>query len=120
MLGHKPQKPIAPGAIASSFENYSKHIMGALPRLVGGFALVFIGCIILGVAIMYLGIGSPLKGSLLLLLMIGIQNSSKKTRIDLIINKTVTLPISFIVGTSFVSGSIVGSFLSLKLSNKIK
>ena len=68
MLGHKPQKTIAPEAITSSFENYSKHIMGALPRLVGGFALVFIGCIILGVAIMYLGIGSPLKGSLLLLL----------------------------------------------------
>lgn len=68
MLGHKPQKTIAPGAITSSFENYSKHIMGALPRLVGGFALVFIGCIILGVAIMYLGVGSPLKGSLLLLL----------------------------------------------------
>ena len=67
MLGHKPQKTIAPGAITSSFENYSKHIMGALPRLVGGFALVFIGCIILGVAIMYLGVGSPLKGSLLLL-----------------------------------------------------
>ena len=68
MLGHKPQKTIAPEAITSSFENYSKHIMGALPRLVGGFALVFIGCIILGVAIMYLGVGSPLKGSLLLLL----------------------------------------------------
>ena len=68
MLGHKPQKTIAPGAITSSFENYSKHIMGALPRLVGGFALVFIGCIILGVAIMCLGVGSPLKGSFLLLL----------------------------------------------------
>ena len=67
MLGHKPQKPIAPGAIASSFENYSKHIMGALPRIVLGFALVFIGMIILGVGIMFLGV-SPLKGSLLILL----------------------------------------------------
>ena len=67
MLGHKPQKPIGPGAIASSFENYSKHIMGALPRIVLGFALVFIGMIILGVGIMFLG-DSPLKGSLLLLL----------------------------------------------------
>ena len=47
MLGHNPQKPIASGAIASSFENYSKHIMGALPRIVLGFALVFIGMIIL-------------------------------------------------------------------------
>ena len=67
MLGHKPQKPIASGAIASSFENYSKHIMGALPRIVLGFALVFIGMIILGVGIMFLGV-SPLKGSLLILL----------------------------------------------------
>ena len=67
MLGQKPQKPIAPGAITSSFENYSKHIMGALPRIVLGFALVFIGMIILGVGIMFLGV-SPLKGSLLILL----------------------------------------------------
>ena len=67
MLGHKPQKPIASGAITSSFENYSKHIMGALPRIVLGFALVFIGMIILGVGIMFLGV-SPLKGSLLILL----------------------------------------------------
>ena len=67
MLGHKPQKPIPPRVIASSFGNYSKHIMGALPRLVLGFALLFIGMIILGVGIMFLGV-SPLKGSLLILL----------------------------------------------------
>ena len=59
MLGHKPQKPIASGAIASSFENYSKHIMGALPRIVLGFALVFIGMITLVGGLMFLG-GSPL------------------------------------------------------------
>ena len=68
MLGHKPQKTIAPGAITSSFENYSKHIMGALPTIVLGFALVFIGMIILGIAIMCLKGGPPLIGSLLLLL----------------------------------------------------
>tara|TARA_X000001036_G_scaffold130962_1_gene123797 strand:- start:538 stop:1623 length:1086 start_codon:yes stop_codon:yes gene_type:complete len=68
MLGHKPQKPIPPRVIASSFGNYSKHIMGALPRVVGGFALLFIGSIILMVAIFFLQVGSPLKGSLLLLL----------------------------------------------------
>ena len=68
MLGHKPQKTIASGAIASSFENYSKHIMGALPRLVLGFALVFISMIILGFAIMCLKGEPPLIGSLLILL----------------------------------------------------
>ena len=52
--------------------------------------------------------------SLFLILMIGIQNSSSKKRVDLIINKTVDLPISFIVGISFISGSIVGSLLELK------
>ena len=52
--------------------------------------------------------------SLFLILMIGIQNSSSKKKVDLIINKTVDLPISFIVGLSFISGSIIGSLLDLK------
>ena len=52
--------------------------------------------------------------SLFLILMIGIQNSSSKKKVDLIINKTVDLPISFIVGISFISGSIIGSLLELK------
>ena len=48
---------------------------------------------------------------LFILLMIGIQNSSNKSKIDFLINETVELPISFIVGSSFIGGSIVGSFL---------
>ena len=46
--------------------------------------------------------------------MIGIQNGSSKKNVDLIINKTVDLPIGFIVGMSFISGSFIGSLLELK------
>ncbi len=55
---------------------------------------------------------------LFLLLIIGIQNSSKKSKINLLINETVNLPISFIVGSSFIGGSIIGSVLSLNFDNK--
>ncbi len=46
--------------------------------------------------------------------MVGIQNSSNKGKVNLIINETVNLPISFIIGMSFISGSITGSFLTIK------
>ena len=53
-----------------------------------------------------------LNFSLYLVLIIVIQNSSKKSNVNFIGNKTVALPISFIIGTSFLSGSIAGSFLN--------
>ena len=56
--------------------------------------------------------------SLFLLLMVGIQNSSNKTKINLIINETVNLPISFIVGMSFITGSLTGGILSSNFQNK--
>ena len=56
--------------------------------------------------------------SLFLLLMVGIQNSSNKTKVNLIINETVNLPISFIVGISFITGSLTGGFLSSNFHNK--
>ena len=56
--------------------------------------------------------------SLFLLLMVGIQNSSNKTKVNLIINETVSLPISFIVGISFITGSLTGGVLSSNLHNK--
>ena len=56
--------------------------------------------------------------SLLLLLMIGIQNSSSKRKVNLIVNETVRIPVSFIIGISFISGSLTGSFLTIKRSNK--
>ena len=55
---------------------------------------------------------------LFLLLMIGIQNSSNKSRVDFLINKTVKLPISFIVGSSFISGSIIGSLFNINVTKK--
>ena len=56
--------------------------------------------------------------SLFLLLIIGIQNSSNKTKINLIIDESVNLPISFIVGISFISGSLVGSILSANFNKE--
>ena len=58
--------------------------------------------------------------SLFLILMVGIQNSSNKTRVNLIINETVNLPISFIVGISFISGSLTGGILSSNFQKKDK
>ena len=51
---------------------------------------------------------------LFLLLIIGIQNSSNQSKVNFLKKKTVNLPISFIVGLSFISGSIAGSFLIIK------
>ena len=45
------------------------------------------------------------------LLLIGIQNSSNKARVNLIIDDTIDLPVSFIIGASFISGSIFGGVL---------
>ena len=59
-----------------------------------------------------------LNSSLFLLLIIGIQNSSNKKRVNFIVNETVKLPVSFIVGSSFISGSILGSFLSINFADK--
>ena len=53
------------------------------------------------------------NSSLFLILFIGIQNNSNKDSVNFFINKTISLPIGFIVGTSFISGSITGSLLSL-------
>ena len=46
------------------------------------------------------------NSSLLLILMVGIQNSSSKRKVNLIIGETVQLPVSFIIGLSFITGSI--------------
>ena len=53
-----------------------------------------------------------LNSALLLMLIIGIQNSSNKKKINLLIGETVNLPISFIIGISFISGSVMGSIIT--------
>ena len=55
---------------------------------------------------------------LFLLLIIGIQNSSNKRKIYLFKNETIALPISFIVGVSFITGSITGSFVPIIFDKK--
>ena len=56
--------------------------------------------------------------SLFLLLIIGIQNSSIKSKTNLIVGETVTLPLSFIIGISFISGSISGSLITINSKDK--
>ena len=56
--------------------------------------------------------------SLFLILMIGIQNSYSKKKVNLIIGETVYLPISFIVGISFIGGSITASLLKTNIREK--
>ena len=55
---------------------------------------------------------------LFFLLMIGIQNSSNKSRVNLLINETVKLPLGFIIGTNFIFGSLMGSTITLNLNKK--
>ena len=56
--------------------------------------------------------------SLFLILMIGIQNSYSKKKVNLIFSDTVALPISFIIGLSLIGGSLTGSFLSINSTEK--
>ena len=55
---------------------------------------------------------------LFLLLIIGIQNSSNKRKVILFKKDTVALPISFIVGVSFITGSLTGSFVPIFFDKK--
>ena len=57
---------------------------------------------------------------LFVILFVAIQNSSNKRKVDLIIDETIELPISFIVGSSFILGSILGNILFLDMNNDKK
>jgi len=56
--------------------------------------------------------------SLFILLLVGIQNSSNKRKVNLLINETVNLQVSFILGSSFIMGSLTGSLLYINLLSK--
>ena len=58
------------------------------------------------------------NSSLFSLLIIGIQNSSLKTKVNLLFDETIELPVSFIIGSSLVTGSVFGSVISLKLNKR--
>ena len=53
---------------------------------------------------------------LLLFLLFAIQNSQKKNVIKIFNIETIELPISFILGTSFVTGSLSGNLIYSILS----
>ena len=55
---------------------------------------------------------------LFFILIIGIQNSSNKGKVNFLINETIELPISFIIGSSFISGSILGSLFINKFQSQ--
>ena len=48
---------------------------------------------------------------LFLFLMIAIQNSQKKSKVNFIFTQSIKLPVSFIIGTSFISGSLIGGLI---------
>ena len=54
---------------------------------------------------------------LFFLLLVGIQNSAKKNKVYFFGKETVQLPISFIIGISFITGSILGSFIPTNFDN---
>ena len=61
---------------------------------------------------------ATLNSALLLMLIIGIQNSSYKKKVNLFIGETINLPISFIIGISFITGSVTGSLITNNISRK--
>ena len=47
------------------------------------------------------------------MMMIGIQNSGNKIKLNLLLNETIKLPVGFLIGTSFICGTILGSFIDI-------
>ena len=56
--------------------------------------------------------------TLFLFLIIGIQNSSNKTKLNFMGYQSVNLPISFIIGASFITGSVFGNLIPINLGKK--
>jgi len=47
----------------------------------------------------------------LIFLILGIQNSFERSKIKFLNYKSAEMPISFIVGSSFITGSLLGNFI---------
>ena len=58
--------------------------------------------------------------ALLIFLLLGIQNSKENKKIYFLNLESVKMPISFIIGTSFMAGSITGTliFSTIRIKNK--
>ena len=48
---------------------------------------------------------------LIIFLLLGIQNSNERKAIQFLDYKSIRLPISFIIGTSFITGSLMGTIV---------
>tara|TARA_Y100000589_G_scaffold332324_1_gene391742 strand:+ start:183 stop:407 length:225 start_codon:yes stop_codon:yes gene_type:complete len=60
-----------------------------------------------------------LNGGLLIVLFIGIQNNNDWEKVHFLNDESIELPISFIVGSGFILGSIIGSIIPIgRLLNK--
>ena len=57
---------------------------------------------------------------LIFFLCLGSQNLAKKHSLDFLINKTVELPIGFLIGTSFSLGFLSGGLTSVLMMNNEK
>ena len=55
---------------------------------------------------------------LILFLCLGSQNLNRRHNLNLLINKTVPLPIGFLVGTSFTLGLLSGGLTSVLIFNE--
>ncbi len=49
--------------------------------------------------------------TIFIILIVGIQNSSNKYKVDLLIAESIELPLGFIMGVSFISGSVLSSLI---------
>ena len=58
--------------------------------------------------------------TLFVVLFLGIQNSQIKGKVNYILGETVKLPIAFILGNSFIIGSLTGGLLVRPLISKNK
>ena len=58
--------------------------------------------------------------TLFFILLLGIQNSNYKNKVNFIFKETIELPNSFIIGLSFIIGSISGSVVNINSSLKNK
>ncbi len=54
---------------------------------------------------------------LIFFLCLGSQNLGKRYTLDFLVNKTVPLPIGFIIGSSFTLGLLSGGLTSLTMTN---
>jgi len=50
-----------------------------------------------------------------IMMLISIQNSNYKSKVNLIFFETINLPLSFIIGSSFILGSLTGT---IAISNR--